>query len=263
MSRVMVIGVALLAWAAAAPVASGSILYDSTATSFSDWETNRPDVFYWDGAHQAYHYAITDGDSDYAFVTVPYQSGQSFRLQFDVLPTSTDWAGNFRFGMWDSSMREEGASNIRAMYHLDDNGHHVICSGYYVGGSGAWTPGTHADYADGEWYHNEIVYDAQAGKLAFAYTRASDGLTLAGTAAGLGQFADLDRLAMTSIGDSGYPGRTATGFVRNVKLESPAESVSAVPEPSSLLLLLAGVPYALGTMRRGRRAVPRTSSAPE
>jgi len=206
-----------------APVAWFPI-YDSSVANFSDWRTNHPDKCYWDEWAGAYHYTISDAADDYAFAAVPYQGG-SFLLEFDVLPVTTAWAGNFRLGLWDDQMRQERPSCLYAHYHMDDNGHHASLECYWPGGANGITLG---DYSDGQWYHTIIGYLPEARRAFFIIIRRADGQARGGTVENLGEFVGLDRIAMTSIGDSGYPGATAAGYINNVRLSVPGPLFSDV-----------------------------------
>ncbi|MFB3880421.1 MAG: hypothetical protein ACE149_04115 [Armatimonadota bacterium] len=208
---------ALLLAAALGSANAQAVIYDSSTDNFASWQTNHTDKFYWDEAVGAYHYSLADAANDYAFVSVPYPDG-SFVLEFDWLPSNTGWAGNFRFGLWDSKMTANAASSVYANYNLDDNGYHVMMEAYWPGGSAAVTPGT---YTDGRWYHTSIVYSEgeRTVTVTFVYSAEAHAWVTA-TATEVGPFAGLDRIGLTSIGDNGYPGATAEGYIRNVRLSA-------------------------------------------
>lgn len=201
-----------------------TLIYDSSADNFASWQTNHPSKLYWESSAGAYHYALTDAADDFAFASVPYAGG-SFRLEFDWLPTNTGWAGNLRFGLWDSDMTANTASAVYANYNLDDNGRHLMMEAYWSGGGTALDAG---GYSDGQWYHSTIVYSQDADTVSLTVVRTSDGSSVTATAQGVGQFASMDRIAMTSIGDSGYPGATAEGYVKNLRLFGQGEGDTAV-----------------------------------
>ncbi|MFB3880017.1 MAG: hypothetical protein ACE149_02080 [Armatimonadota bacterium] len=196
------------------PLCADTLVYDSSADDFAGWQTNHPSKLYWDPSAEAYHYALTDAANDYAFVKVPY-SGGSFRLEFDWLPTNTNWAGNLRLGLWGSAMRANAASSVYANYNLDTNGYHLLTEAYWPGGSTAADAGS---FSDGQWYHSTIAYSEALHTITVTVVRASDGLTMGATAHNVGQFTGMDRIALTSIGDDAYPDSTAEGFIVNVRL---------------------------------------------
>jgi hypothetical protein len=197
----------------------GRVLYDSRVTRFGDWRTDHPLALHPEKAGLAYRYSLTDAANDYAYVPVDYR-GESFRLTFDVFPIRTGWAGNFRLGLWDRGMRVGTPSSLYVEYARDDNGYHLQLLCYSPEGGWSWTPGTRADFSDGVWYHTEIEYSAPQRSATCTVTGA-DGRAWRGTIEGLGLLPGLDRLALTSVGDDGYPGSTAEGLIRNVRLETP------------------------------------------
>ena len=215
--------VSILLTAALAVLTMGSswaeiLIYDSSADNFASWQTNHPSKLYWNASAGAYHYALTDAADDYAFAALPYPGG-SFRLEFDWLPTNTGWAGNLRLGLWDSEMRANWGSAVYANFGLDDNGYHLIMEvSWPVGGTALDLGG----FADGQWYHTTIAYSQQERTASLTVVRASDNVTVSATAHGVGEPMGIDRIAVTSIGDSAYPGSTAEGFIRNVKLFATA-----------------------------------------
>jgi hypothetical protein len=216
-----------------ATISAGSsawpLIYDSSADDFGSWQTNHPEKFFWDSAAPAYHYAITDGADDYAFASVPTQGG-SFALEFDVFPEQTNWGGNFRLGMWDAKMRQETASCAYAHYHFDSNGQHIYLQCYWPTGDGSVRP---SGYSDWEWYHTLVFYSAANGAATITVTRMSDGVTVTGTVENVGPFEGLDRIAMTSIGDTGYPGAGAWGFIKNVKLSGSGQESAVFDSPTN------------------------------
>jgi hypothetical protein len=207
------------------PALAEALIYDSSVDDFASWQTNHPTKLYWAPSAGAYHYALTDAAGDYAFVSVPYAGG-SFRLEFDWLPTTTGWAGNLRFGLWDSKMTANAASSIYADYNRDDNGYHLLTEAYWPGGGTGVDAG---NYTDQQWYHSTIAYSQEAHTITVMVVRVSDEVALTATANDIGQFQGLDRIAMTSIGDAAYPGSAAEGYIANVRLFSgAAEGDSAV-----------------------------------
>jgi hypothetical protein len=218
-------------------------IYDSRAANFSDWQTNHPSKFYWDQSQGAYHYAITDAAEDYAFLKVPYQIG-SFRLAFDWQPVSTDANSNHTFGMWGPLMSTVAYPGIylqgRSLTGVGETGLYLDVTAF--DDAGTWP--TLADgsirglFENGVWYRVTITYDKAAARVNLRATRKSDGQvisdeTLRGASREFGDFT-LDRLAMSSVGDYGYPGATAQGFVRDVVLSAPGIPVALAVAPATI-----------------------------
>lgn len=222
----------------AQPAVAETLIYDSSVDSFAGWQTNHPTKLYWAPSASAYHYALTDAANDYAFVAVPYAGG-SFRLEFDWLPTTTGWAGNLRFGLWDSKMTANAASAIYADYNHDTNGYHLLTEAYWPGGGTAADAGS---YSDQQWYHSTIAYSREAHTITVTVVRVSDQVALTATAHDVGELQGLDRIALTSIGDDAYPGSTAEGYIANVKLFAGDRAVFDSPADGARLSLPPRVP---------------------
>ncbi len=182
---------------------------------------------YWDASEEAYHYSLADAEQDYAYVLLPNYSGTaSFTLSFDVLPLETDWAANFRFGLGDEDMDVQASSTIYADLDYQDAGH---CFALMVAdrnavdfGQGFWrmlsVDDTGAEYEDGNWYHVVLSYDnsTDTASVRFSDKETSDLIWEYSHTSSAG-FAPMDRLYLSSIGDDGYPGVTASGYIDNVR----------------------------------------------
>jgi len=206
------------------------IVYETDFSSDPGWITNKPLKFYWDSEQEMYHYRVTDAANDYAYISVPYP-GTSFRMEFDVLPTSTEWCGNFRFGLGDQDMDVSGPSTIFMQYHVDDQGRHAHSVALGVSGVGG---GGDVWFYDGIWYKNTLTYAAADHTLDLTITRLDTGEKIREcTLSALGDYTAMDRLYISSIGDNGCPGRSAEGYIDNVVLSVEPFQVDIDIKPGS------------------------------
>lgn len=222
-------------------------VYETDFSSDPGWVTNDPSNQYWDPAWEAYHHKMWDAGNQYAYIEVPFLAGRSYKLGFDIFVTQCDWGGNLRFGLGDGDMDTYSPVTWWVGYHNVDQGSTAYLTySDDQGGSGCHS-GQPAPFVLSEWYHNTAIYDAQSGTLSLTVTRVSDG-SLVGTPllSGVGGFAGINRLYMSSIGDDYAPGRTGEGYIDNVQL-------STVPEPGTLLLLAPGLLGIAGVLPRRRR----------
>lgn len=194
------------------------VIYDSRQDNFGDWQTNHPARFYWDTAVGAYHYAITDGAEDYAYRSISNHGG-SFQLEFDWQPIRSDHGCNHRFGLWEPSMTTNYPKGVITQYTKDEWGTHMYLEVKPTEGtvSDSWPFTT--DYSHNTWYYNFVTFDAQAKSLNLLVTGISDGAVILNhTVYGPLRFTEPNRLALSSLDDWGYPGSTAEGYLKNVRL---------------------------------------------
>ena len=143
------------------------VLYTSDFSVDPELITNNSTRLYWDSATETYYASQVniDGGGYYAYREVDYR-GQSFRLEWDMLPTSVDYAADTDFGMFDSTniTCDIGGQFVKAGFHTDDGGRTL----WLAWGKGAdfgavystapqWSPGT--------WYTIVLGYDSAAATL--------------------------------------------------------------------------------------------------
>lgn len=207
-----------------------AIVYETDFSSDPGWLTNNTSKFYWYSEQEMYHYRVTDAANEYAYITVPYP-GTSFCMEFDVLPTSTEWCGNSRFGLGDQDMDVSKPSTIFMQYHWDSEGWHAHSVALGVGGVGG---GGDVWFYDGIWYRNVLRYDAIDHTLDLTITLRDTGEKIREcTLSALGDYAAMDRLYISSKGDSGCPGQSAEGYIDNVVLSVEPVQVAIDIKPGS------------------------------
>lgn len=204
------------------------VVYQTDFSSDPGWTTNSTQDFYWNQAKGDYHFSLTNTAEQYCYRAIPFDPGASYLLEFDVYMTGCDWAANLYLGLGDSDMNILPITWV-VSYHKVDQGQ-TACLIYYDSEGGSYGPGglQPAPFQLNVWYHNVAVYDPAAGTLSLRVTKVSDGLLVGEVElTGVGSFAGVDRLYMSSVGHVYAPGATAEGFIDNLVLKS----TTAMPQP--------------------------------
>ena len=268
----MTLGLALfmssLGWAAM----DWQIVYQTDFATNQGWQTNNANNYYLvsgaPGGSSAYHQKEIDPVScdptscdpdnhtgEYAYHLLPgLTAGLPWRLEYDILPVSVDWAADARLSFTDADMTIGNMCGISPTYLTLNYGHDD--SGYRIGLEWADSEGNSGGvrlpyYTPGTWYENLLEWDpdkrefyvriaVRGGPILVAKTVTSSDPDFVGND-WPSQFNNIDRLAMSTVGDSYAPGATGISYIDNIV-------VSQVPEPATLLLLGLG-----GLLLRRRR----------
>jgi len=195
---------------------SDSTIYSEDFSSDPGWITNNSTHFYWDTLGLRYHYKIIDATQEYTYHPLNLLD-RSFQLTYDALPTNTTWAGNFRCGVSDTNMSEYQATSVLVAFDVSSGGGHAI-SLIIVDNLGRRSNRVFPNsFSDNVTYKVTINYDAATQVVSFkAIQKATGDSVCAATIVGYGPFLGMNRIFMSSIGDNGYPGKYAEGYIDNV-----------------------------------------------
>ncbi|MCJ7458365.1 MAG: hypothetical protein MUP17_05180 [candidate division Zixibacteria bacterium] len=201
----------------------GITLYseDFSSAPCPSWMTNNSADYYWDSTGGRYHYKIIDATNEYAYVPVHLMdaSFRSFKLTFDLLPTYTGWAGDFRLGVSDSNMSYIAPTSIVGSFYVGDGGHFIWLCGTDNLGRYFSNWSSPESFTDGVLYQLTLSRDNLTLYTDLLVIKKETGDTVyAATIYGYGPFLGMDRIYMGSIGDPGYPGCYAEGYIDNVVL---------------------------------------------
>jgi hypothetical protein len=216
----------------AAPVfaENWTVVYQTDCSADPGWTTNNSAHFYWDSATQTFFQSQKNGSEEYAYKLLPssLESGEKWRLDYDIKVTSENWAANAGVAIIDShTSHQVGAQMMLDFAHID--------AGYrpfleWRGDQAEFS----ASYSLNHWYHALLQWDPTTGTL---YGRVSDrdtgALLSEKSVSGLGTFSGIDRVAMTTVDHTYATGMVATAYLDNI-------TVSQTPEPATLSLLALG-----------------------
>jgi prepilin-type processing-associated H-X9-DG protein len=189
------------------------MIYNSAHDHFAQWIASNRSYCYYDSHQHAYHYKLQDGADNYAYLQLPVTG--SFRLEFEVLPTRTDWGGNLRIGLWNQLIRYDKPSNIQVHFNVDANGSHIHLQHLGEGSSSAVDTGP---FVDGNWYRISLEYSAEQHIANLTVKNLASDETVTGYVSDVQGLIELSRIALSSVGDYSYPGKSAEGYIRNLQL---------------------------------------------
>ena len=222
---------------------TATIIYSTDFSSNPDWVTNNPYTNHWDEKAGMYHYALRDSTNTFVYKKVPY-NGESFDLEYDLLPIRTDFQSSFRLGLGNRDMYiNQGTTilsefgngpygNIMWLRVIDQQNQRREVSSY-----GQSYGGPSVRFSDGIPYHVAIEYNLEKKTAGIAISFLSNHTPLWGySLSGLSSLGYMDRILLSTIGDFENPNAVAEGYIDNVSLrvifpstttESPTSSLSS------------------------------------
>lgn len=229
---------AALAFGLPMVVRADVLIYGSDFSSDPGWTTNVPDQMYWDSASQRCHVESRAGGNQYAYFKIPFNAGESHKLEFDLTMVRADYAGGVSFGLNSGTAVWGSVNGLWTNYGRGDSGTGSTLGFRHDGGTGN-IPGPYDFlFALNTTYRNVVIHDVGAGVLRW---RVYDGATLVAdhSASGIGEFTGIDRI-LCQNDNSG--GGTAEGYIDNVSLWT-------IPAPGFVSAVAIAVP-GLGLRRR-------------
>jgi hypothetical protein len=201
------------------------VVYSTDFSSDPGWVTRDPYSNHWDEAMGMYHYSLRAAGTDFVFKKIPYH-GESFQLDYDLLPVETDFQSSFRMGLGNQNMLINQGTTIFSEFEngsygnlmwlrvidLQNQRREVSSYGMSYGG-----PTVH--FSDGIPYHVLLAYSRELRTATIGISFLSNGTTLWGsTLSGIANIGPMDRIYLSAIGDTANPSAVAEGFVDNVTM---------------------------------------------
>jgi len=284
----LVIGTALLLVVPAIAIEEKVVLYQTDFSNDPGWTTNSPSHFYWDVPLEMYHFETEGGTNGYSFIPVDYTVGP-FILEYDLIVSSLEKGGAFRFGMTSTDMdistgvnvlsifEELQGNQIMAIAVIDQNNHLHEKTSQFQSYCGDLPKCETKQFAENTTYHILIRYNDELTQADIKITDKSTGELVWGYFVPIGmELYPLSRLAITTKGDYQI-GNNAEGYIDNVILVTyrpivPTTVITTVPTtppatipPTTLptptesplsftaILCALGAGFGLIVGRRGRR----------
>jgi hypothetical protein len=234
------------------------IVYSTDFSSDPNWVTNNPYTNHWDEAMGMYHYALRDSTNTFVYKKVPY-TGESFRLEYDLFPSRTDFQSSFRLGLGNRDMSINQGTTIFSEFEngpygrimwlraIDQQNQRREVSSYsqsYGGPS--------VRFEDATPYHVSISYDRERRSAGIAVSFLSNRTTLWGYTLSVVQYlGPMDRILLSTIGDFQNPSAVAEGNIDNVTMRiilSPGEPETPVSTEATTLVTGEGTPTLTRTL---------------
>ena len=232
---------------------TSAIVYSTDFSSDPGWVTRDPYNNHWDEATGMYRYSLRAAGTDFVFKKIPYH-GESFQLEYDLLPVKTDFQSSFRLGLGKgdtdppmlinqgttifTEFQNGSYGNIMWLRVIDLQNQRREVSSYGMSYGG---PTVH--FSDGIPYHVILAYSREQRTATIGISFLSNGTTLWGsTLSGIANIGAMDRIYLSAIGDTANPSAVAEGFVDNVTLRFlfPASPPQSPVSTSSTAMVTGG-----------------------
>jgi hypothetical protein len=216
--------------------------YKTDFSSDPAWDTNNPSRYFWDPALKMYHYQVEGGTGGYSYKTVNL-TGESFVLEYDILPVATEDGSAFRFGTSSDAMMDinKGAlmlseffSQSRLMMGLrtiTQNGNLFEVTSEHDS-----YPGETVTFRDNTTYHVTVTYNRELMTTDMKVIEKQNSSRVWGYYLEIKrELEPMNRLMISSVGDYNT-GNSAFGYIDNVELYTlrPIETTIPTSVPTTL-----------------------------
>lgn len=221
---------------------TGVVIYSTDFSSDPGWTTNNPYTNRWDSERGMFRYFLRDSTNTFVSKKIPYR-GESFRMEFDVLPVRTEYQASFRLGLSDADMyiNEETTifsefensiyGNLLWVRTIDRTNQRREASSYFQSYGGPTVT-----FTDGYPYHVVLTYDRKNQQSGILVSFLENQSILWGyTLDNVRNLGSMDRIAISTIGDYTNPSSVAEGYLDNVmfRIYPDAKETSAMTPPST------------------------------
>jgi hypothetical protein len=223
-----------------------NVIYQTGFSTNPNWQTNNPSRNYWDPARGQYHYTIEASTGGYAYVPVDYDQGP-FTLEYDFMPTTTDETATFRFGVGSKEMDRSTGTIVLSEFSNGKQGklmylRVITPSNKLVSVSSGqreeMTPpygGPTVRFEDNRTYHVVLKYEDEQKTVSMRVSEKTTGREIWSYYLNIGtSLLGMNRIFLGSIGDYGMMGRTAEGYIYNVRLSSDIPLTPVITEATNV-----------------------------
>lgn len=200
-------------------------IYETDFSSDPGWTTNNNSNFYWDATDGTYYIdqVNVNGGGYYSYYDVSalgYHGGMSFRLEWDIMILSNDYASDVSFGVFDSDLNtNENGSYIRLMFTREDRGRITILQWGDSSDNISYVEEL-KQFSLNTWYHVIMEYNSSTGTLTVEIGERDTGTQYASlNATNVGPFAsDMVLLGSSNVRSGSFqvPGAHSIGKIDNV-----------------------------------------------
>lgn len=201
------------------PSSQWTTVYSTDFSSDPRWITNNVFHYHWDSSSGTFYLEQVDGANDYTYKVLPgLTSGVACQIEYDIKPISHGWASNSRVSLTTSSNSAAGSSPYLTMdFNRGDQGCTPSILWRDAQGRGGYVHFYGNSLAEGVWYHVLLDWNPASHALYGKVTLRDTGSLLGErTAAVSGDFAGVDRLALSTVDDGYAPGATGKAYIDNI-----------------------------------------------
>ena len=143
-----------------AVLADWTVGYSTDFSIDPHWETNRPDLFYWDAVSKEYYCEMNNGSLHYATVNIDsiYSAGSPFRIEYDARILQNEWSSGFNFGLWNNAREMWDPNTVELEFTNPDPGRGFTLRTHDCDGI-CHVQNRFVGFDLGVWYHVAIEYD--------------------------------------------------------------------------------------------------------
>lgn len=218
-----------------APGDDWQVIYQTDFSSDPGWTANNSTYYHWDSTQGNYYANEVDNSQAYAYklLPTPLSFSSQWRLTYDILPVSHSWAGNGRLSLIDANLDATSLNhgNITVDFNSEDRGH-IVAFTYGSTTKADWLFSVPSQFAEGVQYAVTLDWNPVGQVLNLSIVRKDTATLLWQTsAANVGSFSGIDRLATSAYGDTYAPG--ASGIIRidNLALVSKGTTLAVQSTP--------------------------------
>jgi len=215
------------------PAENWQIVYQTDFSSDPGWITNEPSRYYWDSSDQTFfaNQFNINGGGCYAYRNVTHRGEDSFRLEWDMIVNSIDYAAALSFGLYASDLQADAppANYAQVILGSEDRGLMAFLAWANPTTYGGSLP---VQFSLNTWYHIVMEYDAAAHTIKADVTMrdtARHFTTLSAT--NVGPFAtDMGCLGSSNVRSGNFqcPGHQSFGKFDNIILSQPPTPAGSI-----------------------------------
>jgi hypothetical protein len=248
---------------------TGTVIYSTDFSSDPGWVTNNPYTNRWDADRGMFRYFLQDSTNAFIYKKVPYK-GESFRLEYDLLPVQTQFQSSFRLGIGDADMYINQATiilsefenstygNLMMLRTVDQTNQRREVTSYFQSYGGPTV-----QFTDKTPYHVVLTFDRGRKEAGIQVSFLENRSTLWGyTVDSVRSLGAMDRIVISTIGDYTNPYSAAEGYLDNVTFQIYPETVETASLPATTSPSTPGTTVSPGKTTPPPAATPLPTAAP-